>query len=142
MKTKLENLLDILIPESDGHPSAAQAISQESLIADLTRMHDFALIENMLQSLPENLAELGVDQAEAEVSNCEANFPKEFAILLNAVYIAYYESPKVLRRVNEKTGYNINPPQPAGYSLEEFDPTLLVNVRNRQPFWKVDHGNT
>ena len=142
MKTRLENLLDILIPESDGHPSAAQAISQESLIADLSRMHDFALIENMLQSLPENLAELGVDQAEAQVTHCEANFPKEFAILLNAVYIAYYESPKVLRRVNEKTGYNINPPQPAGYSLEEFDPALLVNVRNRKPFWKVDHGST
>ena len=139
--TKIENLLEILIPASDGHPSAAQAISSESLIADISRLHDYSLVEKMLDTLPDNLAEIGVDQAEAEVSKCESSFPKEFAILLNAVYIAYYESPEVLRRVNEKTGYNINPPQPAGYSLEEFDTSLLANVKNRKPFWKVDHGN-
>jgi hypothetical protein len=139
--TKIENLLEILIPASDGHPSAAQAISSESLIADISRLHDYSLVEKMLDTLPVNLAEIGVDQAEAEVSKCESSFPKEFAILLNAVYIAYYESPEVLRRVNEKTGYNINPPQPAGYSLEEFDTSLLANVKNRKPFWKVDHGN-
>jgi hypothetical protein len=139
--TKIENLLEILIPASDGHPSAAQAISSESLIADISRLHDYSLVEKMLDTLPDNLAEISVDQAEAEVSKCESSFPKEFAILLNAVYIAYYESPEVLRRVNEKTGYNINPPQPAGYSLEEFDTSLLANVKNRKPFWKVDHGN-
>jgi hypothetical protein len=138
----LKNLLEILIPATDGHPSAAQAISTESLVADISRMHDFSLIEKMLEMLPENLAEIEVDHAEAEVSKCESSFPKEFAILLNAVYIAYYESPEVLRRVNEKTGYNINPPQPAGYSLEAFDASLLVNVKNRRPFWKVDHGKT
>jgi hypothetical protein len=139
--TKIENLLEILIPASDGHPSAAQAILSESLIADISRLHDYSLVEKMLDTLPDNLAEISVDQAEAEVSKCESSFPKEFAILLNAVYIAYYESPEVLRRVNEKTGYNINPPQPAGYSLEEFDTSLLANVKNRKPFWKVDHGN-
>jgi hypothetical protein len=139
--TKIENLLEILIPASDGHPSAAQAISSESLIADISRLHDYSLVEKMLDTLPVNLAEISVDQAEAEVSKCESSFPKEFAILLNAVYIAYYESQEVLRRVNEKTGYNINPPQPAGYSLEEFDTSLLANVKNRKPFWKVDHGN-
>lgn len=139
--TKIKNLLEILIPASDGHPSAAQAISSESLIADISRLHDYSLVEKMLDTLPDNLAEISVDQAEAEVSKCESSFPKEFAILLNAVYIAYYESPEVLRRVNEKTGYNINPPQPAGYSLEEFDTSLLANVKNRKPFWKVDHGN-
>ena len=139
--TKIENLLEILIPASDGHPSAAQAISSESLIADISRLHDYSLVEKMLDTLPDNLAEISVDQAEAGVSKCESSFPKEFAILLNAVYIAYYESQEVLRRVNEKTGYNINPPQPAGYSLEEFDTSLLANVKNRKPFWKVDHGN-
>jgi len=142
MKNRLENLLEILIPATDGHPSAAQAISQETLVSDISRMHDYALIEKMLQNLPENLAEIDMMQAEAEVSKCESKFPNEFAILLNAVYIAYYESPEVLRRVNEKTGYNINPPQPAGYSLDAFDAELLVNVKNRRPFWKVDHGNT
>ena len=140
--TRIENLLEILIPASDGHPSAGQAISSESLIADVSRLHDYSLIEKMLETLPDNLAEIAVEQAEAEVSKCESSFPKEFAILLNAVYIAYYESPDVLRRVNEKTGYSINPPQPAGYSLDAFDPALLVNVKNRKPFWKVDHGNT
>jgi hypothetical protein len=140
--TILKHLLEVLIPAADGHPSAAQAISTDSLIADISRLSDYTLIEKILQSLPENLAEMDVDQAEAEVSKCESNFPKEFAILLNAVYIAYYESPEVLRRVNEKTGYNINPPQPSGYSLAEFDDSLLVNVKNRRPFWKVDHGKT
>ncbi len=140
--TILKHLLEVLIPAADGHPSAAQAISTDSLIADISRLSDYWLIEKMLQSLPENLSEIDVDQAELEVSKCESNFPKEFAILLNAVYIAYYESPEVLRRVNEKTGYNINPPQPAGYSLAEFDDSLLVNVKNRRPFWKVDHGKT
>lgn len=140
--TILKHLLEVLIPAADGHPSAAQAISTDSLIADISRLSDYSLIEKMLQSLPENLPEMAVEPAEAEVSKCESNFPKEFAILLNAVYIAYYESPEVLRRVNEKTGYNINPPQPAGYSLAEFDASLLVNVKNRKPFWKVDHGKT
>lgn len=139
--TRIENLLEILIPASDGHPSAAEAISSESLIADVSRLYDYSLIEKMLSTLPDNLAEMDVDLAESEVSKCESSFPKEFAMLLNAVYIAYYESPAVLRRVNEKTGYNTSPPQPAGYSLEEFEASLLINVKNRKPFWKVDHGN-
>lgn len=142
MKNKIESLLEILIPASDGHPSAYNAISEETLISDISRVHDFELVKEMLVSLPENFSDMNVDQAEAEIRRCEESFPKEFSILLNAVYVAYYESPEVLRRVNEKTGYNINPPQPSGYLLEIFDSEQLVNVRSRRPFWKVDNGST
>ena len=79
--TILKHLLEVLIPAADGHPSAAQAISTDSLIADISRLSDYSLIEKMLQSLPENFAEMAVEPAEAEVGKCESNFPKEFAIL-------------------------------------------------------------
>ena len=142
MSAQLESLLGILIPESDGHPSAAQAISIPSLISDVSKMYDYALIEKMLSSITEDLTKLDIDDAEARIRNCEAKFPAEFSALLNAVYIAYYESPQVLQRISEKTGYNINPPQPDGYSLVQFDPELLQNVRVKKPFWKEANGNS
>lgn len=142
MSAQLESLLGILIPESDGHPSAAQAISIPNLISDVSKQYDYALIEKMLNSITEDLTKLDIDDAEAQVRNCETKFPVEFSALLNAVYIAYYESPKVLQRISEKTGYNINPPQPDGYSLVAFDPELLQNVRVKKPFWKESHGNS
>jgi hypothetical protein len=142
MSTQLESLLGILIPESDGHPSAAQAISIPNLITDVSKQYDYALIEKMLNSIPEDLTKLEIDDAEAQIRNCETKFPAEFSALLNAVYIAYYESPQVLQRISEKTGYNINPPQPDGYSLVAFDPELLQNVRVKKPFWKETHGNS
>ncbi len=142
MNAKLESLLEILIPESDGHPSAAQAVSISNLISDIANQHNYELIEKMLNSITPDLAELDIEAAETQIRNCEDAFPAEFAALLNAVYIAYYESPKVLKRISEKTGYNINPPQPDGYSLAQFDPELLHNVRAKRPFWKEAHGNS
>lgn len=142
MSTQLENVLGILIPESDGHPSAAQAISIPNLINDVSKQYDYDLIEKMLNSISEDLAQLDIENAEAQIRNLESKFPAEFSALLNAVYIAYYESPQVLQRISEKTGYNINPPQPGGYSLEQFDPELLQNVRVKKPFWKESNGNS
>lgn len=142
MSAQLESLLGILIPESDGHPSAAQAISIPNLISDVSKQYDYALIEKMLNSITEDLTKLEIEDAEAQIQNCETKFPAEFSALLNAVYIAYYESPQVLQRISEKTGYNINPPQPDGYSLVQFDPELLQNVRVKKPFWKETHGNS
>jgi len=142
MSAQLESLLGILIPESDGHPSAAQAISIPNLISDVSKQYDYALIEKMLNSITEDLTKLEIDDAEIQIRNCETKFSAEFSALLNAVYIAYYESPKVLQRISEKTGYNINPPQPDGYSLVQFDPELLQNVRVKKPFWKETHGNS
>lgn len=141
MSAQLERLLEILIPESDGHPSAAQAILIPNLISDVSKRYDYALIEKMLNSLTEDLTKLDINSAEVQIRNCETKFPAEFSVLLNAVYIAYYESPKVLQRISEKTGYNTNPPQPEGYSLVAFDPELLQNVRAKKPFWKETHGN-
>jgi len=142
MSAQLEILLGIVIPESDGHPSAAQAISIPNLISDVSKQYDYALIEKMLNSITEDLTKLEIDDAEIQIRNCETKFSAEFSALLNAVYIAYYESPKVLQRISEKTGYNINPPQPDGYSLVQFDPELLQNVRVKKPFWKETHGNS
>jgi len=39
--TILKHLLEVLIPAADGHLSAAQAISTDSLIADISRLSDY-----------------------------------------------------------------------------------------------------
>jgi hypothetical protein len=69
---------------------------------------------------------------DAVVRGVEASDPLEFAVVLEAVYIAYYARPEVHKRIGWRTG----PLQPAGFPLPPFDEAMLDIVRKRKPFWR------
>ncbi len=56
--------------------------------------------------------------------------PAFFTALVEHSYRGYYTLPDVQRRIG------VRPPQPLGYELPPFDPTILDQQRQRSPFWR------
>jgi len=56
--------------------------------------------------------------------------PTFFLALVEHAYRGYYTLPVVQRTVGGR------PPQPLGYELPQFDPTILDQQRQRRPFWR------
>ena len=56
----------------------------------------------------------------------EAAQPRMLATLVDYTYRGYYTQPAQRAR----------PPQPIGYELPPFDPSLLDQQRQRAPFWR------
>lgn len=71
---------------------------------------------------------LAADERVAAVQRLEANEPALFAVMLNALYYSYYQSPLVVSAVrNLGIEYN-DAPQPRGYVVAPFVPTPGVGV--------------
>ena len=62
----------------------------------------------------------------AVLENVERTSPAFFTALVEHTYRGYYTLPALRMR----------PPQPIGYTLPPFDPTMLDNQRQRAPFWR------
>jgi hypothetical protein len=115
-------VLDILLPGGEGFP-AASAID---LASWLRARGDFApVVPEVLAALPGNFAAAPV----AALRAIEA-LPA-FDRLVVGAYSGYYVHPAVLEVIAQHTGYPARPPQPEGYDLTPFDPSLLAQVRLR-----------
>ena len=126
-------LLDRLIPPVDTLPGAGAM----GLAAEVERMAGahprFAkAITRCLAALPAGLADLSGEQQDDATRAIEASRPGDFALMLEAVYIAYYTRPEVHKRIGWRSG----PLQPAGFALPPFDEAILDTVRRRKPFWR------
>ncbi len=62
----------------------------------------------------------------------ERAWPAFFVALIEHAYRGYYTLPEAQRA----TGWQPRPPQPLGYDLPAFDPSLLEQQRARAPFWR------
>ncbi|HEX5418203.1 MAG TPA: gluconate 2-dehydrogenase subunit 3 family protein [Chloroflexota bacterium] len=62
----------------------------------------------------------------------EADQSAFFGFLVGRTYRAYYTNPAVLAAL----GIASRPPQPLGYTLPPFDPSLLARVRERGPIYR------
>jgi hypothetical protein len=58
--------------------------------------------------------------------------PAFFEALVERTYRGYYSLPVV----HEAIGHVSRPPQPLGFELPPFDPSLLDRQRRRTPFWR------
>ena len=60
----------------------------------------------------------------------ELQAPAFFVALVEHTYRGYYTLPRVVRALG------VEPPQPVGHTLPEFDPALLDRQRQRSQFWR------
>jgi hypothetical protein len=79
-----------------------------------------------------DFAALPADERDAVLREVESSRPDFFGELLAQTYSGYYSHATVARLL----GIESSPPQPRGYVLEPFDPSLLARVRQRPPLYR------
>ena len=125
---RLAQLLDVLLPSFDGVPGAGGLGLAASVARDAGGNPRFAA---SLQLVLDALATLSRPPRESDVREVEERNPEAVADVVNLAYTSYYTDTRVLAMVERHTGYRADPPQPRGYDLGPFDPSLLNNVLRR-----------
>ena len=140
-RTTLTTVLDRLIPAVDDLPGAgkmglAKEIERRARRNNRLRSALIAVMDALSLDLGAHAAG-GYNALEPEVQieaieEIERSIPDKFTLFLQLVYTVYYMDKTVLERIGWTTG----PVQPAGFYVEPFDEAILVNARQREPFWR------
>ncbi len=133
MSAKMTALLDTILPGGEGFPSASTASVGAWLV---TQERFLPSVEKLIGQLPEGFAHAAPPIRTDMLSSLEKKEPALFDIVTVAVYSGYYTRPEVLAVIETERGYKATPPQPGGYDLPAFDPTLLSVPASRPPQWR------
>jgi hypothetical protein len=121
----LAALVETLLPGDDGWPSGALVGVQSVLATRLTQERGEDSVDTLIQSLGADAAAalLAGDEAArvAAVADWEARDKDLFGFVRDAVYMAYYESPVVVRAINAHGHQYKLIPHVTGYMLPRFD---------------------
>ncbi len=134
-------ILDQLIPNGDGFPGAgelgiAQHIDEAAgnepklrrLFLDGFNSIDITSFEMYSSGFSDLVSQQKIEVLK-EVESRKSTFFKE---LVKHTYAGYYTN----RNVIELLGLEARPPQPLGFELEPFDPSLLENVKKRGKMYR------
>ena len=124
MAAMLRELVDVLLP-GDGRFPAASDAGTHGVVADrLVSQSGEAALDDLAQTIEACGGPLGpLDATERQevVRRFEADYPEQFEALRMIAYLAYYESPAVVRAVRSLGHIYNDAPQPAGYAMAPFD---------------------
>lgn len=137
----LKTIMDLMIPEGDGMPSATQAGGfgylqalvqrDKSVAADLAQ--ELAVVEALSERAFEKpFGQLGSDQQIAVLKKMENAAPKLFDGLRAYVYESYYTQAGVWKLI----GYELYPTDHEGPHLKPFDDSLITDVRTRPKLYR------
>ena len=120
----LRALVDVLLPGDERFPAASDA-GTHGVVADrlMAQMGETAL-DDLAQAVADcggPLTPLGPAERQAVVHRMEETHPEQFETLRMVSYLAYYESPAVVRAVRAVGHIYNDAPQPAGYAMASFD---------------------
>jgi hypothetical protein len=137
----MRTVMDRLIPAVDDLPGAGtmglledverMAAEHERYRKSIARFLDALSMDMSVEAEGGFLALTGEQQDEA-IRDIEESLSKEFANVLEVVYISYYSNTDVHARIGWRTG----PLQPLGFSLPPFNESVLEKVKQREPFWR------
>lgn len=140
-RRNMRRVMDRLIPAVDNLPGAGSmglldevermASEHPRFHTSLVRFLDALTMDMSVEAQGGFLALDGEQQDEA-IREIEESIGKDFANVLEAVYIAYYSRPDVHARIKWRTGAL----QPVGFTLPPFDESILDTIRKREPFWR------
>jgi hypothetical protein len=130
---ELGPLVDVLLPGDDLFPPASVAGAHGLLAERLRDRLGVDGVDDVLDALGVatggvSLTTLAADERVTAAQRLEANEPALFAVMLNALYYSYYQSPLVVSAVrNLGIEYN-DAPQPLGYAMQPFVATPGIGV--------------
>ena len=120
----LRELVDVMLPGDARFPAASDA-GTHGVVADrmVAQMGEAALDDLALtiEACGGPLGPLGVTERQDVVRRFEAAHPEQFETLRMIAYLAYYESPAVVRAVRSLGHVYNDAPQSAGYVMAPFD---------------------
>ena len=120
----LKELVDVLLP-GDGRFPAASDAGTHGVVADrLAAQMGEAALDDLAQTIKAcggPLASLSKAERQDVVRRFEAAHPEQFETLRMIAYLAYYESPTVVRAVRSLGHVYNDAPQPVGYAMAPFD---------------------
>ena len=91
-----------------------------------------ALSLDIASRIEGGFAALDEERQIASLKTVEADLPDQFAVFVELIYETYYTDD----RVHSRIGWAGRPPQPEGFDLEPWDPSILETARKREPFWR------
>ncbi|WP_419908252.1 hypothetical protein [Hoeflea sp.] len=130
---RLQAAIMQLLPGGEGFPGAGD-IDLAAWIGGQPRFT--AAINWLIESLPDDFAQLPSDAQQALLEALEARNAERFGAVVVAAYSGYYTHPAVLSVIEAERGYKARPPQPGGYELVAFDPALLAVPSGRPPSYR------
>lgn len=131
----LADAMDRVIPPVDDLPGAgSMGLADEVVDRSKGDERFWSALERVLRELPagNEFSALDDDGRDSALSAVESSHPREFGHWLDVIYTIYYMQPAVHQRLN----WHGRPPQPVGNEMPLWDESVLVNIRNREPFWR------
>ncbi len=126
MAAMLRELVDVLLP-GDGRFPAASDAGTHGVVADrMVAQSGETALDDLAQTIEAcggPLGPLAASERQEVVRRFETNHPEQFETLRMIAYLAYYESPAVVRAVRSLGHVYNDAPQPAGYAMASFDKT-------------------
>jgi hypothetical protein len=141
VQSTLITVMDLVIPESDGMPSASQAggltYLERLMQRDKAAAADITKGVAVAEAFSERLFQRPYNQLEkndqiAVLKNMENSALGVFDALRAYVYESYYTQPAIWKRL----GYELYPTDHMGPHLNPFDDSLLTKVRNMPKLYR------
>lgn len=133
MKQVLEAVADTMLPGGLGFPLATKTEAVDWL---LEQPRFLPSLEALAGELPAGFKDAGSPERVDMLKTVEARAPDIFDAATVAIYSAYYTRPEVLAAIETARGYKAGPPQPGGYALPAFDPSILAVPGSRGRLWR------
>jgi hypothetical protein len=131
-------LVDTLIPGDDVFPKASTVGTQYWLLDKIRLVAGNEIIDRVVQSLGEDFTVLDEARRTSVVARFENQQPILFSLVRQLVYFGYYQSPLVVRAVRALGLVYNDAPQPLGYDLGHFDPSLHLPAQPRGHYIATD----
>ena len=132
MKQIIEAVADVMLPGGSGFPRAAETGAVHWLMGQSRFLPS---LEALASELPAGFED-GVSERTKTLKTVEMEAPDIFDAATVAIYSAYYTRPEVLAAIATARGYKAGPPQPGGYALPAFDPSILDVPSSRGRQWR------
>jgi hypothetical protein len=140
-RTILGYLLDHLIPVGNGMPAAGEVGVAEYLESSCVKSVDLVRTVAKFVEQADDFSNsnhnqpfdsLSSGQRDEVLQRIEATDPDSFGELVTYAYSGYYTSPIVVALL----GLDAGPPQPTGFPMKPFDPSVLDQVRQLGPLYR------
>jgi hypothetical protein len=139
-RATLKALLDQIIPNKNNMPSAGEISTGYIESSVLVSAHNAHVVLDILKAIHtmsdarhskpfSSLVDSAKKSALAMVENKE---PDLFNAFVRLAYSGYYTNASVIKRL----GPNARKPQPEGFPIAPFDPTIVKNVRDLGPRYR------